>query len=478
METKEQMIDYLQCDVSSFGFQDLYDLVISKNNCISCGICVSICPRLSIEENYPTLTQYDPECSLCYKYCPRTYFPEDLFENEIFKGKTKKDTLLGNYQSIYGAKTVDEDILKVAQNGGIVSSILIHALETNMIDGVLMSIRDEDWRPKPFIARTREEILSAAGSIYAIAPTLSIYNDTVYKYKIERLAFVGMPCQIQAVRKLQLSPPLSSELGIFKLVIGLFCSYNYSYELMKNMIFSLTGISMNQIGKFDVTRGKFLVYLKNNKLKEIPIKDTKKFYWSSCRYCKDYTAEFADMSIGSIGSPGDNWNSVIIRSEIGETVFNELINSKRIKYTIGLDVNMIKKASQKKKLRTTLLNDNIISLMQLLNITEQEARVYSTLLSLGKANLQMLSEVMKLNPEEIRKSINWLVQRGWVFSTNGYFRPNQPIIILKKEIKELKKSFEQKISALKSEVLNSLEDLYLQNNLNTVKSEDFSNILL
>lgn len=30
MITKEQLIDYLQCDISSFGFQDLNDLVIGK----------------------------------------------------------------------------------------------------------------------------------------------------------------------------------------------------------------------------------------------------------------------------------------------------------------------------------------------------------------------------------------------------------------------------------------------------------------
>jgi len=32
MITKEQKIDYLHCDISSFGFQDLYDLVISKKS--------------------------------------------------------------------------------------------------------------------------------------------------------------------------------------------------------------------------------------------------------------------------------------------------------------------------------------------------------------------------------------------------------------------------------------------------------------
>ncbi|MFX1594204.1 MAG: coenzyme F420 hydrogenase/dehydrogenase beta subunit N-terminal domain-containing protein, partial [Promethearchaeota archaeon] len=229
MITKEHMIDYLQCDISSFGFQDLYDLVISKNNCINCGACLSICPRIGFNENKPTLIDYDPQCSLCFKYCPRTFFPKDLFEKELFDKEAQKDFLLGNFQKIIAAKSTDNNILDNAQNGGVVTTLLIHALNTGLIDGVLMANKDENWNPTPIIAKTPEEVICAAGSIFAMTPTLSIYKEAVEKYKIENLGFVGLPCQIQAVRKFQLWPPLSDKYGKFKLIIGLFCSSNYSY---------------------------------------------------------------------------------------------------------------------------------------------------------------------------------------------------------------------------------------------------------
>ncbi|GAH11934.1 unnamed protein product, partial [marine sediment metagenome] len=213
-------IDYLQCDISSYGFQDLFDLVISKQNCVNCGACLSICPRIGIEENKPTLIDYDPECSLCFKYCPRTFFPKELFEKEIFNKKIQKDFLLGNFQKITAAKSTDNNILDHAQNGGVVTTLLIHALNTGLIDGVLMANKDENWYPKPFIAITPEEVIRAAGSIYAMIPTLSIYKESVYKYKIENLGFVGLPCQIQAVRKFQLWPPLSDKYGKFRLIDG------------------------------------------------------------------------------------------------------------------------------------------------------------------------------------------------------------------------------------------------------------------
>jgi coenzyme F420 hydrogenase subunit beta len=39
-----------------------------------------------------------------------------------------------------------------------------------------------------------------------------------------------------------------------------------------------------------------------------------------CKYCIDYTAELADISVGAIGSP-DGWNTVIVRTEVGERLF-------------------------------------------------------------------------------------------------------------------------------------------------------------
>jgi len=130
MKTKEQMIEYMQCEISSYGFRDLFDLVISKQNCVNCGACLSICPRIGVEGNTPILKDYDPECSLCFKYCTRTFFPRDLFEKEFFKEDVQKDFLLGEFNNITAAKSTNNNILANSQNGGIVTTLLIHALET------------------------------------------------------------------------------------------------------------------------------------------------------------------------------------------------------------------------------------------------------------------------------------------------------------------------------------------------------------
>ena len=365
MENKEEVKDYLQNVDLGIGFQDLYDNVINKDACVLCGACISLCPRIGMKDHKPVLLESDPECSLCFKYCARTYFPEEMFEKEIFKDTVPKDYLLGCYQNIVAARSINKEILKSAQNGGIVTSLLLHALDTGLIDGVLLATRDENWIPQPFVARTKEEILSVAGSIYTMSPTLLSYNDAVNKYKLKNLAFVGMPCQIHAARKIQLWPPLSEEYGKITLIIGLYCTSNYSYDLMEKLVMAELKIPLNNVKKFDISQGKFIVHLKNGTIKEVPIKDTKKYNWKSCQYCKDYTAEFADISVGSVGKPEDKWNSVIIRSEVGKQLFEDAITKRKIIASNRVNLRQIKNECLKKKSKIKKLDEKVFSAMHI-----------------------------------------------------------------------------------------------------------------
>jgi coenzyme F420 hydrogenase subunit beta len=478
MITKEQTIDYLQCDISSFRFQDLNDLVISKGNCVLCGACLSICPRIGIAKNQPALVDYDPECSLCFRYCSKTYFPKKLFEKDIFNERTQKDPLLGYYQNTSIAKSTDSKILNIAQNGGVITTLLVHALNTELIDGVLMVTKDEYWNPKPLIAKTPEKVISSAGSIYTMIPTLSKYKEAVYKHKIEKLGIVGLPCQMQAIRKFQLWPPLSDKYGKVRLIIGLFCSSNYSYDSMCNLVKDLIGISFKKIKKFDVSHGKFIVYLSDGSIKEVSIKDTGKYHYSSCKYCRDYTAEFADISVGSVGAPNDNWNSIIIRTDIGQQLFNDAVATRKIITSHKIDYQKIKNAAKKKKLQITSTSDKIYSALKFFGISKSEVKVYTTLLSLGESNLFILSDVAKIRPQIIYNILKTLKQRKWILQFDNFYRPINPSQVIKKEKDQFIKNFKNQINKIKSEALEELRTIFLQNNLIHLKDLEFMDIVL
>ncbi|MFX1551148.1 MAG: Coenzyme F420 hydrogenase/dehydrogenase, beta subunit C-terminal domain [Promethearchaeota archaeon] len=473
MQTKKEVMEYLQEIELGIGFQDLFDNVINKDACVLCGACISLCPRIGMIDHKPILLESDPECSLCFKYCARTYFPEEMFEKEIFRGNIPKDYLFGHYQNIIAATSTNKKILKVAQNGGIVSSLLIHALEIGLVDGVLLATRDENWIPKPFIARTSEDILNVAGSIYTMSPTLLSYNDAVNKYKLKRLAFVGMPCQIQAARKIQLWPPLSEEYGKISLIIGLYCTSNYSYDLMHKLVEEKLGLSLRNVEKFDISRGKFIIQTKDGLEKIVPIQETKKYNWLSCQYCKDYTAEFADISVGSVGKPEDKWNSVIIRSKIGQELLEHAFNKKKIDINNNVDLEQIKKEALKKKSKIKILDEKVFSAMRFLNVSNKEMKTYAILISLGYANPSLLSSLMKSEENEIMKTLNQLKVRGWIENEANIYKPINPTKVIKDEFFKFKRELESNIERIKSEALKDLETLFIQNNLMYIKYEDF-----
>ena len=90
MEMKNQVKDYLQTNDIDIGFQDLSELVIDKQNCVFCGSCISLCPRIGMSENEPELVEYDPECSTCFRYCPeRTSLQKCLKKNCLMVMRTK-----------------------------------------------------------------------------------------------------------------------------------------------------------------------------------------------------------------------------------------------------------------------------------------------------------------------------------------------------------------------------------------------------
>ncbi|MFW9872796.1 MAG: Coenzyme F420 hydrogenase/dehydrogenase, beta subunit C-terminal domain [Candidatus Thorarchaeota archaeon] len=477
IETKSQVIDYLQSNFLGIGFQELNDLVISNQNCVFCGACISLCPRIGMNEKEPELIDNDPECSICFRYCSRTYFPEDLLQRELFHDGAQKSYPLGFYQKLVTAKSTENEVLRVAQNGGVVSSLLIHALESGLIDGVILTDKDEKWVPKPVIARTSSEILSYAGSKYTIAPTLSIYKDAINEFKLKKLAFVGLPCQTHSVRKFQLSSPLSKEYGKFTLIIGLYCYSNYSYDLMTKFVQGELRVPLKNVEKIDISRGKFYAYLKDGSFKAVPIQKTKKFSWQSCQYCKDYSAEIADISVGSVGALKNDWNSVILRTDIGTKLFNEAVEANKLITSDKIDLFKIEQESLRKKTQLAQMDKKILFPLQILNIPEFEIRTYLTLMLLGSADESILSKVMKVEKKTVKTALKTLKQRQWIIGINSLYNSVNPTIVFNNEIHKLRKEFSEKIGKLKREVLPNLETLYAQNNFKNLRYDDDLNLI-
>jgi len=294
--------------------------VVEAGRCVSCGTCVLVCPFNCLEyaNEKPKLVKECKVCGICAQACPQYEFPLSTIENLVFGRERKAEESFGVYRRLVLARAVDSQILHVCQDGGAVTALLLYALKNGFIDGAIVakSEREKPFYPRPILATTAEEILQSAGTKYFYSPNILTIAKAIEQKK-GGVAFVGTPCQIRAVRKMQWAG-LKKYVTPLKLLIGLACSECFIYEgLMENHIRGKLGINPNSIKKINI-KGKMLVNLDSETV-AIPLAEAKQYARKSCHFCQDFSSEFADISVGGLGLEG--WTFVVIRTEKGEELF-------------------------------------------------------------------------------------------------------------------------------------------------------------
>ena len=157
------------------------NIIKDKNLCCGCGLCDSICPVHAINYSSSTFELNKDiciDCGLCFSCCPRSFFPKSLKKIRVGKdSNTRHSEAINSYIDIYSAHTNDERIKNLAQNGGIVTTLLKTAFQEQIIDAsIAVSVSDEPHRPLPVIIDREEELLRTAGTKYTNSPSLKILH--------------------------------------------------------------------------------------------------------------------------------------------------------------------------------------------------------------------------------------------------------------------------------------------------------------
>jgi coenzyme F420 hydrogenase subunit beta len=216
------------------------------------------------------------------------------------------------------------------QDGGVVSALLIELLESGEIDGALVAkpSEREPWKGVAHLAQTREDVVACAGSFYN--QTLALGHLDLKKYDLPakpRIALVGTPCEIQGLRAMQQRPFYwgASKVDAVVLTVALLCTKSFDYEgLMLREIQAQRGISLQDIDKIDIIRGKLYLYDDDGAtLLEEPIRDFHGAALKGCDECADFLGVAADISVGSVGSE-DGYSSVLIWTDAGCRAFQHV----------------------------------------------------------------------------------------------------------------------------------------------------------
>jgi len=172
------------------------------------GTCVGLSEgTLTLEDPdgdcRPVLTGKGPVPAICYEASPEVHPSYPEMNTHIFGSHMPRSLLLGDYRRLAVGHCTDERVRRNGASGGILTGILLHLLRTKKITGAVVLRMDPEhpWRAVPTIARTEEEILDAAQSKYVVSPVNTIL-DRLRKEE-GPLAYVGLPHQVFAIRRLQ-----------------------------------------------------------------------------------------------------------------------------------------------------------------------------------------------------------------------------------------------------------------------------------
>lgn len=317
----------LSANQAKVGFEESLDSdVISTGLCVGCAACVIVCPFSCLEyADSPRLVKECEDCGICPQVCPKYNISLSTMEQFVFGRLRCEDEEFGIYRRAVLAKAIDDDILSRCQDGGAVTAILTYALGNNIVAGVALSSLDENTPlyPKPMLATTAAQVLESAGTRYTYSQNLLAFREGV-NLRMQSLAFVGTPCQIHAIRRIQ-GIPLKKYSKRLSFTIGLMCTESFTYKgLFKEHLEAKMAVDLNEIEKINI-KGKILVSLRSGEVKTIPLSEAKKYVNESCHSCGDFSAELADISAGGLGL--DGWTFLIIRTEKGEEIFNAAVNA-------------------------------------------------------------------------------------------------------------------------------------------------------
>jgi coenzyme F420 hydrogenase subunit beta len=326
-------------------WKELYEEVVTSGLCTGCAACVVVCPHDVLgyndaggaykpfhfgQDGGPTdCTHGQRGCTLCTRACPRFQDWEKEADTLLFQRQRQEDEPEGIVMEALLTKAVDPELNDLGQDGGFVSAALIYCLENNIIDGALVSYVEADgsgWKAVPGVARTKEDVLRAAGSRYTYSANTLAYLDAI-SAGLERLCLVGMSCQA-SIPAIMSARKTGKSARRMTLSIGLLCSKTFDDSIFEEFFEEKYGIRRADIKKINI-KGVFQIWLKDGSYKEVPLKEGHAWTREGCKMCPDFAAEHADISAGGIGKNSD-FTLTLIRTQKGKDLVDKLIGSKVI----------------------------------------------------------------------------------------------------------------------------------------------------
>lgn len=313
-------------------------ITLENNLCSGCGLCAISSKDMEIDKSgfaRPLIPIYD---ELSAVGCP----------GYEIKNHNKKnyDDLWGPILTCSTGFASNSVVRKSGSSGGVLSALLIFILESELVDAVIQT-RGSIKNPienETVIVDDINSIIQNSGSRYAPSSPLSVVRSILGNGK--KYAFVGKPCDVAALRSLQVMDERIKDQ--FPILLSFMCagipSEHGTHRILKKL-----GLEVDDIESFRY-RGNGWPGLTSAKSKSGQISTmTYNEAWGSilnkslqrrCKLCADGTGESADIICADgwheseNGYPSfdeaDGRSLIIARTENGLDILDQAVIAKSI----------------------------------------------------------------------------------------------------------------------------------------------------
>jgi len=316
------------------------DQVAEWRLCAGCGACVPACTNHAITLvdifNQGIRPIVDSEkcrkCGGCIEVCPGIGIVHRSFVN-----RSAPELLCewGPVLEVWEGYAADPQIRYNGSSGGAATALALFCLEKRKASGVLHigANPDAPLENVAVFSKNRAELLSRTGSRYS--PAAPCEKLDWIRDCTNTSVFIGMPCDVVALRKSQAADPvLDEKVG---LAISIFCAGTPATEGTYEIL-SMLGVKPEQTEELRYRGcgwpGSTTVKVKGDgHVRQMSYDQS----WGNilshhsqyrCRLCPDSTGEFADISCGDpwyreFKEDEKGWSLVVVRTGRGKEILRK-----------------------------------------------------------------------------------------------------------------------------------------------------------
>lgn len=222
--------------------------VLKGQLCTGCGLCASVADAAvemrMVAPGYSRPVQVD-EVSETAEAAIAAACPGAVVAP--WASGPNADAMWGPWSRVLTGNAADPDVRYQGSSGGALSGLMIHALQTGLVDRVIHITADPEQptRNVTTCSRTAQEVLAGAGSRYTASSPLAEIDQILSEGG--KVGFIGKPCDVSALRRLgQVDPRVAQHVPI---MLSFFCGGMPSHDGVDRILATM-GVQRDDVVAF------------------------------------------------------------------------------------------------------------------------------------------------------------------------------------------------------------------------------------